>query len=165
MRGEAGGSRASADRVVAVVVISASWTYASILYRHQNGRVLLGRPNQQSSWPVGGRRRSRPILVRTDGHGRPPGGREYARTWLARFGRLPSLTPSSFRGSRRPLLRSPGERPPGKGERLAAPSSARFFLGFGRGSLRPARPLFVFDPTAGPGRPVLAVAPTTRSRR
>ena len=95
------------------VVSSASWTYASILYPHQNVVVLLarrsgpsvvrahrGRPNHRSSWLVGGRRRSRPILVWTDGRDRPPGGREYASVWLGRCGRVLPITPLSLRSSR-----------------------------------------------------------------
>ena len=98
--GVAGGPRVRACRPSSVVVSSASWTYASILYPHQNVVVLLGRPNHRSSWLVGGRRRSRQILAWTDRRDRPPGGREYASAWLARCGRVLPITPLSLRSSR-----------------------------------------------------------------
>ena len=98
--GVAGGPRVRACRPSSVVVSSASWMYASILYPHQNVVVLLGRPNHRSSWLVGGRRRPRPILVWTNRRDRPPGEREYASVWLARCGRVLPITPLSLRSSR-----------------------------------------------------------------
>lgn len=96
----------------------------------------------RSSWPVGGRRRSRPVLVRTDGRDRPPGGREHASAWLARSGRVPPLTPLSLRSSPRASSALPRAVPADRLGGLPRP-----FRALGR-ARRPAAP----GPAAGPRR-------------
>jgi len=66
-----------------------------MLYQHQEGQILLGRPNYGAAWPVEGRRRSSRALVLQRADGRPLGGRADKRLWLARFGRPPPLVSAS----------------------------------------------------------------------